>query len=722
MKFSVIIPFYNPDPAKLLRAIESCQGAHEVIIINDGTDKAIPEAYWGPKFFDFPCRLINLQENQGPGIARNVGMAAATGDWLVFLDADDELAPTALTELMATVNNNPSADLIRFGRSDLASEARWFTRSQAELLRAYAGLRMDGSVCGTAVRRETVGKVQFRTGLHEDVDWLYLAYSLSAGVLYLDRKLYLKGPPGVTSTVTERHLDGFVEAMRIVLGEYYHRNDECGIIAAVATRAREIHRKGGNRQVALYNYLWATIPDTWKKTCLETTLETQYAQIAKAFVTNGSVPQSMYNKSWSCKDLHNSAYLGPDEVRACCKRFFVNGQRRGDVVLLKHTEKMMHGIGYKSGPIFSTESIQTAKQELLTAINAGEETSCSGCPWLTFQEHGPVPEQVTYLSMEHHSVCNLQCSYCDTKYWDGRRPTYDAARLAKELVIDSGKPRTPKTVVWGGGEPTVSPEFKELVYEFGRQGIHQRILSNSVKYSHEVDKALRAFPNTELVTSIDAGTPSTFKQLRGQEKLHSVLDNLQKYTLGGPSAEKIVIKYILTEANCSAAELESFVVLCEKYLLMKCSFQISCDFRQESASQLELDAVLTLYSALLKVGVGCVFIDDLARLRITGIKINWHTLKYPQGLAWPQNYPAVMVWGRGEMASLLLRKSLFFKKAYCALQIDSSSYTNSLASLQLEAENKDFPIVIAASQSYPRIFRELRRCGLEHRVVKELIL
>ena len=38
---------------------------------------------------------------------------------------------------------------------------------------------------------------------------------------------------------------------------------------------------------------------------------------------------------YSCEDLQGSIYFGPNALRHCCQRFFVNGQRRGDVEILK---------------------------------------------------------------------------------------------------------------------------------------------------------------------------------------------------------------------------------------------------------------------------------------------------------------------------------------------------------------------------------------------------
>ena len=40
---------------------------------------------------------------------------------------------------------------------------------------------------------------------------------------------------------------------------------------------------------------------------------------------------SKSKKTYSCTALHHSVYFAPNELRHCCKRFFVNGKMKGDV-------------------------------------------------------------------------------------------------------------------------------------------------------------------------------------------------------------------------------------------------------------------------------------------------------------------------------------------------------------------------------------------------------
>ncbi|MEW6254185.1 MAG: glycosyltransferase family A protein [Planctomycetota bacterium] len=93
-RFSVVIPAFN-SAATLARAIESVRAqtwpAHEILVVDDGSTDATAEVAAG-------CDGVRLirQKNSGVSVARNAGAAAATGDWLAFLDADDWYAPDRL--------------------------------------------------------------------------------------------------------------------------------------------------------------------------------------------------------------------------------------------------------------------------------------------------------------------------------------------------------------------------------------------------------------------------------------------------------------------------------------------------------------------------------------------------------------------------------------------------------------------------------------------------
>lgn len=94
MFFSVIIPTYNRKPIleKCLRAIEQQQfdqavAGYEVVLVDDGsTDGTID--WFQQHQRDFPNVRLLCQDHQGPAAARNLGVEAAIGDVIVFIDSD----------------------------------------------------------------------------------------------------------------------------------------------------------------------------------------------------------------------------------------------------------------------------------------------------------------------------------------------------------------------------------------------------------------------------------------------------------------------------------------------------------------------------------------------------------------------------------------------------------------------------------------------------------
>ena len=93
-KLSVVIPLYNKAPY-IERAIRSVLAQtfqdFEIIVVDDGSTDNGAEII--KNYDDSRIRLIR-QKNQGPGVARNVGLQMASGSYVSFLDADDEWLPS----------------------------------------------------------------------------------------------------------------------------------------------------------------------------------------------------------------------------------------------------------------------------------------------------------------------------------------------------------------------------------------------------------------------------------------------------------------------------------------------------------------------------------------------------------------------------------------------------------------------------------------------------
>ena len=113
VKVSVIVPVYNPGPyiqdcvASILQQTLGSEHV-EAILVDDGSTDDTP-ARLDRLAAVHPTVTVIHQENSGwPGKPRNVGIAAARGEYLFFLDNDDTLAPEALARLVAMADRNRS--------------------------------------------------------------------------------------------------------------------------------------------------------------------------------------------------------------------------------------------------------------------------------------------------------------------------------------------------------------------------------------------------------------------------------------------------------------------------------------------------------------------------------------------------------------------------------------------------------------------------------------
>lgn len=114
MQFSVVIPLYNKE-ATLLRSLHSVLGqthaASEILVIDNGSTDAGPVL---ARSLGGIIRLLEIAE-RGVSQARNAGIAAAKGDYVVFLDADDSWEPHFLAKLAALIADFPNAGWYALG-------------------------------------------------------------------------------------------------------------------------------------------------------------------------------------------------------------------------------------------------------------------------------------------------------------------------------------------------------------------------------------------------------------------------------------------------------------------------------------------------------------------------------------------------------------------------------------------------------------------------------
>lgn len=113
---SVVIPLYNKEKSiaqSLKSVLDQTYTNFEIVVVDDGsTDKSVEVV---KNIGDERIQLLS-QPNAGPSKARNTGVKNSKGDWVVFLDADDELLPEALSIFTEIIVEHQDVDIIDCNR------------------------------------------------------------------------------------------------------------------------------------------------------------------------------------------------------------------------------------------------------------------------------------------------------------------------------------------------------------------------------------------------------------------------------------------------------------------------------------------------------------------------------------------------------------------------------------------------------------------------------
>lgn len=167
---SIIVPIYNAEKSCIQSVLRQTYTNWELILIDDGsTDKSgrIAEEYG---FADERITVFH-QKNLGVSLARNQGIDEATGNYVVFLDADDELIEDCLAKTV-NIAEETNADVVA-GRScenqELFQDRIIWTGAEA-LENSLKDHLFTYSACAKLIRREFIGKTRFTPDIRINED------------------------------------------------------------------------------------------------------------------------------------------------------------------------------------------------------------------------------------------------------------------------------------------------------------------------------------------------------------------------------------------------------------------------------------------------------------------------------------------------------------------------------------------------------------------------
>gem|GEM_PF-1298435 len=201
LSVSVIIPVHNgavflPDAIQSVRAQN--YSPIEIIVVDDGSTDATADV---ASSLGDDVHLIR-QPKRGVSAARNVGFAAASGDLIAFLDADDLLTPGTIAAEVGCFESNPDIDMVGgymqliplLGADGAAVHAPTMIRNIPQLT-----VQMGCALFRSALV-ERVGGFDETLSYAEDVDWHLRAEEsgIRRAILHRVTLLYRRHPANAT--------------------------------------------------------------------------------------------------------------------------------------------------------------------------------------------------------------------------------------------------------------------------------------------------------------------------------------------------------------------------------------------------------------------------------------------------------------------------------------------------------------------------------------------
>lgn len=241
VKLSVVVPVYNVEDyiGKCLESLmepgrsrlaAGSEPGYEIILVNDGsTDASGRIAAEYQRSCPLLIELISI-ENSGQGQARNIGMEAARGEFLYFIDSDDYLAPGAMEELLAILQQD----------FDICIFDSIAVNTQQRCLEYRPGCRLSGPLTlaenpGLLLENPDVWNKLFRRSLFmdnnirftprvwfEDLRTVPKLYAFTDSIIYIPKALhrYVQRPGSVTNTVKVRRNLEIIPAVDDLLDFY----------------------------------------------------------------------------------------------------------------------------------------------------------------------------------------------------------------------------------------------------------------------------------------------------------------------------------------------------------------------------------------------------------------------------------------------------------------------------------------------------------------------
>lgn len=204
MDISVIIPIYNVS-AYIQRCLDSVVNQKfrhlECILIDDcGSDNSVELALnyiHNHTSTDISFKMLHHEKNRGLSAARNTGVEAANGDYILFLDSDDELAPNALHNMYQLVIQYGDVDIVQgvYSRND-NTIAKHMLFKEYYIGNEAKDAYLNNDMCLTAwnklIKTKIAKQIKFIEGIiNEDNPWSFQIFKLMESLCVCKKVTYI---------------------------------------------------------------------------------------------------------------------------------------------------------------------------------------------------------------------------------------------------------------------------------------------------------------------------------------------------------------------------------------------------------------------------------------------------------------------------------------------------------------------------------------------------
>lgn len=256
MLFSIIVPMYNAEKfiERCLKSIlKQTYEKYEVLIVDDGsTDSSMEKACRMSKE-DLRLKIFQIPHS-GPGAARNRGLSEASGEYVLFMDADDYWMDMGILEKLNGLIQHQHTEVFMYQMVKVTEDEEILARYKKppfyhdnvvlKLKDVYMDLVRDGqalaSACNKCVSKKLLDKhsIKFLEDTNgEDIDWVLQLFSYVRTICLLNMDVYAYTQHKIESRSTSKDapndLVAIVERWSQLLkqGQVPHARAVAGLVA-----------------------------------------------------------------------------------------------------------------------------------------------------------------------------------------------------------------------------------------------------------------------------------------------------------------------------------------------------------------------------------------------------------------------------------------------------------------------------------------------------------